>query len=111
MWEDDKLLLLVCVCICVGVYVKHYRTRIEIIIQILEAANGVNITNYNIMYKAYLSFNQSKKYVSMLTEKGLLGYDSDSQTFRTTEKGLMLLEAYNALVDMMMLEKNKKEKA
>jgi predicted transcriptional regulator len=85
--------------------VKHYRTRIEIIVEILKAANGVNATNYNIMYKAYLSFNQSKKYVSMLTEKGLLGYDSDSQTFRTTEKGLMLLEAYNVLVDMMILKK------
>jgi predicted transcriptional regulator len=88
--------------------VKHYRTRIEIIIQILEAANGVNATNYNIMYKAYLSFNQSKKYVTVLTEKGLLGYDSDSQTFRTTEKGLMLLEAYNVLVDMMILKKKEK---
>jgi predicted transcriptional regulator len=87
--------------------VKHYRTRIEIIIQILEAANGVNATKYNIMYKAYLSFNQSKKYVNMLTEKGLLGYDSDSQTFRTTEKGLMLLETYNLLVDLM-LKKNEK---
>jgi predicted transcriptional regulator len=66
--------------------VKNYRTRIEIIIQILQAANGVNATKYNIMYKAYLSFNQSKEYLSRLTEKGLLGYDSDSQTFKTTER-------------------------
>ncbi len=86
---------------------KHYRTRIEIIIQILEAANGVKATKYNIMYKAYLSFNQSKKYVSMLTEKGLLGYDSDSQTFRITEKGLRFIETYNLLVDLM-LKKNEK---
>jgi predicted transcriptional regulator len=45
----------------------------------------------------------------MLTEKGLLGYDSDSQTFRTTEKGLMLLEAYNVLVDLMLKKKTQEK--
>ena len=86
---------------------KYHRTSTEIITEILKIANGRNVTKYNIMYKAYLSFNLSKKYVRMLTEKGLLGYDSDSQTFRTTEKGLMLLETYNLLVDLM-LKKNEK---
>jgi predicted transcriptional regulator len=55
--------------------VKYHRSRTEITAKILEAASGGKAKN----------------------EK--------TRTFKTTQKGLMLLEAYNALVDMMMLKK------
>ena len=45
-----------------------------------------------------------KEYVALLTEKGLLGYDKDSQTFRSTEKGLRFLEIYKRIVEIMMME-------
>jgi predicted transcriptional regulator len=81
---------------------KHYRTSIEIIAEILKIANGGNATRSKIMYHAFLSYFQLKEYLSMLTERGLLTYNSDTRTYKTTEKGLMLLEAYNLLVDLML---------
>jgi predicted transcriptional regulator len=84
---------------------KHYRTSIEIIAEILKIANGGNATRSKIMYHAFLSYFQLKEYLSMLTERGLLTYNSDTRTYKTTEKGLMLLEAYNLLVDLMLKKK------
>ncbi len=45
-----------------------------------------------------------KVYVSFLSEKGLLVYDNqrgETQTLRTTKKGLRFLEIYNRLDDMI----------
>ena len=41
-----------------------------------------------ILYKACLSHNQLKEYLTVLTESGLLNYDGQTHTFKTTEKGL-----------------------
>ena len=84
---------------------KHYRTRIELIVEILKTANGGNATRTKIMYQAYLSYFQLKDYLAMLTERDLISYNPDTRTFKTTEKGLMLLEAYNLLVDLMLKKK------
>jgi predicted transcriptional regulator len=89
--------------------VKHYRTRIEIIVEILRTANGGNATRTKIMYQAYLSYFQLKDYLAMLTERDLISYNPDTRTFKTTEKGLMLLEAYNLLVDLMLKKKTQQE--
>ena len=78
-----------------------YRSRNGIIRDILDATNGGNATRTSIMYKAYLSFGQLKEYLSLLTESGLLNYDAHTQTFKTTEKGLRLLDAYNQMYDMI----------
>ncbi len=80
----------------------QYRDRAEIIRQILDIANGVeDITKTKIMYKAFLSYNQLKDYLALLTEKDMLSYDSITHTYKTTEKGLRLLQFYNQLDDMM----------
>ena len=88
---------------------KHYRTRIELIVEILKTANGGNATRTKIMYQAYLSYFQLKDYLAMLTERDLISYNPDTRTFNTTEKGLMLLEAYNLLVDLMLKKKTQQE--
>ena len=77
---------------------KYYRTSVEIIAEILKIANGGNVTRTKIMYSAFLNYFQLKEYLPMLT---------DTRTFKTTEKGLMLLGTYNLLVDLM-LKKNEK---
>ncbi len=74
-----------------------YRSRIDIMNHILEAANGGDVTKTKIMYKALLSYAQMKEYLMLLTERGLLSYEGDTQTFKTTEKGLMFLQAYNEI--------------
>ena len=80
-----------------------YRDRTEITRQILDIANSAeNITKVKIMYKAFLSYKQVKEYVALLTENDLLRYDSITHTYKTTEKGLRLLQFYNQLDDIIM---------
>jgi predicted transcriptional regulator len=77
-----------------------YRDRIDIISQILEAANG-GITKTRIMYKAFLSYAQMKEHLTLLTEKGLLRYDENIRIFRTTEKGRQFLDIYSRISNMI----------
>jgi predicted transcriptional regulator len=77
------------------------RSRMDIISEILDAANGGGATKTKMMYKAYLSFAQMKEYARVLTENNLLNYDTYTQTFKTTEKGLKFLDTYNQMDDMI----------
>lgn len=79
----------------------RYRSRIDIIGQILEVANGGNATKTKIMYKALLSYDQLKEYLRLLAKSNLLHYDSVTQTFKTTEKGLRFLRFYNEISDII----------
>jgi predicted transcriptional regulator len=66
-----------------------YRSRTDIISQILDTANGGGgATKTKILYKACLSHNQLKEYLTVLTQSDLLIYDGQTHTFKTTEKGL-----------------------
>ena len=79
-----------------------YRDKIEIISNVLEAANG-GASKIRIMYKALLRYKQMKGYVNFLAEKGLLeyGYQQDVQIVKTTEKGLLFLVTYNRIHDII----------
>jgi predicted transcriptional regulator len=77
------------------------RNRIDIAGQILGTANGGGTKKIKMMYQANLSYAQLKKYLMVLTERDLLQYDLDTQTFKTTEKGHKFLETYNQLDDLM----------
>src|ERR671922_1911527 len=77
-----------------------YRSRIEIMSHILEAANGGGATRTKIMYKAFLSFIQLREFLMVLTQSDLLSYDLDTQTFKTTEKGLRFLDAYKQFLSI-----------
>jgi predicted transcriptional regulator len=78
-----------------------YRSRTEIISQILDIASGGSATKTKIMYQACLNYNKLKEYLTVLTEGGLLRYDVQTVTFKTTEKGLRFLETYNQIVHLM----------
>ena len=78
-----------------------YRDRIDIISQILKIANGGGVTRTKIMYRGLLSYAQIKEYLMLLTEKELLRYDKENQTFKTTENGLRFLDTYSRLGDML----------
>jgi predicted transcriptional regulator len=75
----------------------RYRSRIDIISQILEVVNGRSVTRTKIMYQAFLSYGQMKEYLTVLTKIDLLSYDLYTHTFKTTEKGLRFLETYNQM--------------
>ena len=73
-----------------------YRSRTEIVGDILEAANG-GATKTKIMYKAFLSYGQLKEYLSVLIENNLIEYIDGTHKFKTTEKGLNYLKMHNEI--------------
>jgi len=80
----------------------RYRSRTEIVTRILEVANegsssfgNEGVSKTTIMFKASLSHIQLHQYLMMLTESNLLRHGKQTHTFKTTEKGLSLLKAYN----------------
>jgi predicted transcriptional regulator len=77
-----------------------YRSRTEIVSNILNAANG-GTSKTKMMYKAYISYNQLKEYLTILIENNLIEYIDGSQTFKTTEKGLHFLKMYNAIGELL----------
>ena len=79
-----------------------YRSRTEIVSNILDAANkGEGETKTKIMYKAYISYNQLKEYLTILIENNLIEYLDGTQTFKTTEKGLNFLKMHNELGELL----------
>jgi len=82
--------------------VKH-RSRSEIIGAILEAANGGGATKTTIMYKAVLSYDLMKQHLIFLAENDLIEYEQGMMTYRTTEKGMRLLQLYNNMNEMTHL--------
>ncbi len=80
---------------------RKHRDRSEIMNDILDTANGGGATRARIMQKANLTYTQMKEHVSILTEKNLLNYERDTQMYKTTEKGLMLLNAYAILGELI----------
>lgn len=80
-----------------------YRSRTEIVAMILDAANGGS-TKTKIMYKAFLSYNQLREYLSMLIENNLIEYLEGSPVYKTTEKGLMFLQKNNEIEGLLNLQ-------
>jgi predicted transcriptional regulator len=87
--------------------VMKYRSRTDIVGLILEAANG-GATKTRIMYKAFLSYAQLKEYLTVLLQNDLLEYEEETQLFRTTEKGIRLLQMYSQFDEMMSINNIRK---
>ena len=79
-----------------------YRSRTEIVHDILRTArddwNGAGKTK--IMYNAFLSYNQMKEYLSVMSDDGLIQYDLGTRRFKITEKGLRFLEIYEKIGEL-----------
>jgi predicted transcriptional regulator len=80
-----------------------YRSRTDIIVSILEAAR-FEATKTKIMYSSYLSSHQLRVYLELVISNGLFAYDSAKQRYRTTEKGLRLLESYNNVAKLELAD-------
>jgi predicted transcriptional regulator len=79
-----------------------YRSRTEIVSNILDAANGGGgATKTKIMYKAFLSYNQLKEYIAVLIQNNLIEYSNGTQTFKTTEKGFNYLKTHSEIGELL----------
>jgi predicted transcriptional regulator len=92
-----------------------YRDRTEIVKLILRSSNTTEgAFKTRIMYEAYLSFSQLEEYLALLRRNGLLEYNETRTTFKTTEKGVRLLELCTKLheiVDIRVTRKDQKNSA
>jgi predicted transcriptional regulator len=78
-----------------------YRDRMDIFRRILQVANGGGAARTKLMYRAFLSYSQTKDYLMVLTQNDLISYDLDTQMFKTTQKGLRFIEVYSQMADMI----------
>jgi len=69
---------------------RRRRARHDIIMEILKTAKGGE-KKTQIMYKACLSFSQLERYLNALKKGGFI--TEESGVWRTTEKGLHVIEA------------------
>jgi predicted transcriptional regulator len=82
---------------------KH-RSRTNIIWEMLEAAR-LGESKTHIMYAAGLSFSQTVEYMEYLQHNDLLRYDSVTNKFWVTEKGLKFLDKLIEINDLVPLKK------
>jgi predicted transcriptional regulator len=73
---------------------------VDIVGLILEAAIA-GATKAKIMVWASLSILQTKDYLFVLLENGLLCYGKGTGIYKTTEKGLRMLKNYNLISNQM----------
>jgi predicted transcriptional regulator len=83
---------------------KH-RSRLEIISLILDiATRNDGVTQKKILYRAYLSYEYLKKYLTLLQENELINYyEQEGKVYRTTEKGLHFLDLYARLNEVVAM--------
>ena len=83
---------------------KH-RSRLEIISLILDiATRNDGVTQKKILYRAYLSYEHLKKYLTLLQENELIYYhEQEGKVYRTTEKGLHFLNLYAKLNEVVAM--------
>lgn len=83
---------------------KH-RSRLEIISLILDiATRNDGVTQKKILYRAYLSYEHLKKYLTLLQENELINYqEQEGKVYKTTEKGLHFLNLYAKLNEVVAM--------
>ena len=76
------------------------RDRTEITAQILAVAES-GASQTMIMYRAFLTYDQMKEYLDLLTKYNLL--KCEERRYKTTEKGRRFLKLYNEVARFMSL--------
>ena len=74
----------------------RHRSRSEVISSILEATNGTKLRNAEIQFKTYLSYNIH------LLRYDLIEYIEGERTFKTTPKGMQVLQKYNKMEELFV---------
>ena len=80
---------------------KH-RSRSEIISSILQVTNGNSLRITEIRFKSYLtSYSILKEYLTQLLQNDLVEYTESERKFKTTPKGMQVLQAYNEMDELV----------
>jgi len=93
-----------------------YRSKLEIIADILYVVGQNLAKKTHIMYKANLSYKVLQKYLRNLTAASLINFDNNDQCYVLTRKGQEFLEVYkdyaktNKSVEKSLNQVNDKKK-
>jgi predicted transcriptional regulator len=80
----------------------RYRCKIEIIAEILENANDLTgVYKTHLMYKTSSNPPMLKKYLTILIENGLIDYQKNENTYRTTDRGILFLKIYHQIEELV----------
>jgi predicted transcriptional regulator len=81
---------------------KH-RCKADIIAVILEAAASGPVPKSKIYYKSFLTYQRLRGYMSLLTESVLIEYSDykGTRVYKTTDKGILFLQAYNNMRELI----------
>ena len=80
----------------------RHRSRSEIISSILEITNGNKVRRTEIQYKTYLSYSILTEYLVHLLQCDLIEYIEGERAFKTTPKGMQVLQMYNKMEELFV---------
>jgi predicted transcriptional regulator len=68
-----------------------YRSRVEILSNILRVLASTKATKTRLMYGAFLSYTQIEEYLDYTLQQGLVSQDVGTNLYQLTEKGMQYL--------------------
>jgi predicted transcriptional regulator len=74
-----------------GAVQLKYRSRGEILTNLLRVVANSKATKTRLMYGAYLSYAQIEDYIGFVLKQGLISQVSDTNLYQLTEKGMQYL--------------------
>lgn|GEM_PF-938211 len=76
---------------------RYHRDKFDIILSILDAANGNEVKQIEILDRARIPHSIFKNYLSFIQQHGLIEYIQPQRIYRTTTKGIHFLSMANKL--------------
>ena len=80
--------------LCEGLSLGSYRSRLDIIADILHVIDGGSTKKTQVMYQANLSYKLLKKYLAEVLRASLVRFDRRGKCYLITVKGQRFLEKY-----------------
>jgi predicted transcriptional regulator len=82
-------------------YVPKHRCKADIMAIILDTAASGGTTKAKIYYRSFMTYQRLKGYLLLLEQNGLIEYLKEEQLYKTTDKGMRALQAYNAMRELI----------
>ena len=76
---------------------QRYRSKVGIVAEILVVTRDKPLTITHVMYGAFLSTQTTKGYLEELVSKGLLIFNKNDRTFKTSVQGIEFLKFYESM--------------
>ena len=80
-----------------------YRSRIEILAEILEIANGNTVRISKLIRYSNIPHNLLKQHLTELMANGLIEYQEEQRTYKTGYRGLYFINKYNQMNELMTI--------